>query len=173
MIDSGSVVSLITKTLANKILRTTSSAKWVTTRQDKDIKTFSNEQIKVLGQLATVVTYNDLTCKEARLTVLEDEHKLIIGGDLFNNLGLAVVQQQAKSGKGVNNINTPACKITETIASQFPHLVSTIDFSKTQVAKSKFRQKFTAKHQKGRRVPINLPPRITAELDRLQKERTH
>ena len=36
--------------------------------------------------------------------------------------------------------------------------------------KSKFHRKFTAKHQKGRRVPINLHPKVTIELDFLQKE---
>ena len=46
MIDSGSVVSLITKMLANTILRTTPSVKWVTTKQNKESKTFSNEPIK-------------------------------------------------------------------------------------------------------------------------------
>ena len=42
--------------------------------------------------------------------------------------------------------------------------------SKTHVAESKFQQKFTAKHQKGRRVPINLQPRVSEELERLQTE---
>ena len=42
--------------------------------------------------------------------------------------------------------------------------------SKTHVAKSKFHQKFTAKHQKGRLVPINLQPRVSEELERLQTE---
>ena len=42
--------------------------------------------------------------------------------------------------------------------------------SKTHVAKSKFHQKFTAKHQKGRHVPINLQPRVSEELERLQTE---
>ena len=37
-------------------------------------------------------------------------------------------------------------KIKETIAAQFPHLVSGICLSKTHVAKSKFHQKFTTKH---------------------------
>ena len=48
--------------------------------------------------------------------------------------------------------------------------VSRIGFSKTHVAKSKFHQKFTAKHQKCRRVPINLQPRVTAALERFQNE---
>ena len=156
MIHSGSVVSLVTKTLAKRILRTSPFAKSTTTKQDKDFKTFSNESIKVLGKLLTTETYNDWTCKEATLTVVEDGHKLIIERDLFNRLGLAVVQQQSKSGKYFNNFDNSTCKIKETIASQFPHLVSRTGLSKTHVAKSKFHQKFTAKQQKGRRVPITL-----------------
>ena len=102
--------------------------------------------------------------------MVEDGHKIIIGRDLFTGLGLAFVQQQQpKNGKCVNNINNSTCNIKETIAAQFPQLVSRIGISKTHVAKSQFHQKFTAKHQKGRRVPINLQPRVTAELERLQK----
>ena len=83
---------------------------------------------------------------------------------------MAVVQQQAKRGKSINNIDDSTCKIKETIASHFPHLVSRIGLSKTHAVKSKFHQKYTAKHQRGRRVPSNLQPRVTVELDRLQKE---
>ena len=135
------------------------------------MKTFSNEPMKLLGKLATTVTNNIWTCKEACLTVVEDGNKLIIVRDLFNSLGLAVVQQQAKSGKCINSIDKCACKIKETIASKFPNLVSRIGLSKSLVAKSKFNQKFTAKLQKSRRVPINLQPRNTIELYRLQKKR--
>ena len=104
------------------------------------------------------------------LTVVDDGHKNIIGRDLFTTLGLAVVQQQPEIGKCVYNINNSRCKIKNSIATQFPHLVSRIGLSKTHVAKSKFHQKFTAKHQKGRRVPINLQPRVSDELERLQTE---
>ena len=172
MIDSGSAVSLITKTLANQILRTTQSAKGITKREKRDLKTFSNEPIKVLGYLETTVAYNDWIDREANLTVVEDVHKIILGRDLFTSLGLAVVQQQQQpeNGKCVNNINNSTCKIKETIAAQFPHLVSRIGLSKTHEAKSKFHQKLTAKHQKVCRVPINLQPRVTAELEHLQNE---
>ena len=167
MINSGSAVSIITETLADQIIRTTKSAKWTDTKERRNLKTFSNEPIKVLGHLETTVTYNQWKDRAAMLTVVEDGHKNIIGRDLFTTLGLAVVQQQPENGKCVNNINTSTCKIKET---QFPHLVSRIGLSKTHVAISKFLQKFTAKHQKGRRVPINLQPRVSAELERLQTE---
>ena len=65
MIDSGSVISLITKTLANRFLRFSSFAKLTTTKQNNSLQTFSNEPIKELGKLVTTVTYNDWTIKEA------------------------------------------------------------------------------------------------------------
>ena len=171
MIDSGSAVSLITKVLANQKFRTTKSAKWITKREKRDLKTFSNDPMKVLGHLETTVAYNNWIDREATLTVVEDGHKIIIGRDLFTSHGLAVVQQQKPdNGKCVNNINNSTFKIKETIAVQFPHLVSRIGLSKTHVAKSKFHQKFTAKHQKGQRVAINLQPRVTVKLERSQNE---
>ena len=51
---------------------------------------------------------------------------------------------------------------------QFPHLVSRIGLSEIHVNKSKFHQKFT----KSRRIPINLEPIVTVELDRQQKKKT-
>ena len=170
MIDSGSAVGIITQSLANKVLRSTNSAKWIKSTEKRNLKTFSNEPIKVIGHLETTVAYNQWQDKSAILTVVDDGHKNIIGRDLFTTLGLAVVQQQPETGKCVYNINNPTCKIKESIATQFPHLVSRIGLSKTHVAKSKFHQTFTAKHQKGRRVPINLQPRVSSELERLQIE---
>ena len=51
MIDSGSAVSIITETLADKILQTTKIAKWTDTKDKRNLKTFSYEPIKVLGHL--------------------------------------------------------------------------------------------------------------------------
>ena len=59
MIGSGSVCSLITKTLANGILKTTPLPRWITMKQDKDFKTFSIKPIKILGKLSTTVTFID------------------------------------------------------------------------------------------------------------------
>ena len=75
--------------------------------------------------------FNRWTCNDTHLTVVEDRHKIIIGRGLFNSLGLEIVQQQAQSGKCVNNIKNSTCKIKDTIAAQFPQLVLRIGLSKT------------------------------------------
>ena len=175
MIKSGNVCSIIIKPWRlefSKVhhLHVGSS---IITKRDKDLKTFSNEPIKVLGKIATTVAYKDWKCENASLAVVEDGHKFIIGRDLCSSLGLAVVQQQAKRGKCGNNIDNSICKVKQTIASKFPNLVSLIGLSRTHVVKSKFHQKYTAKHQKVRLVPINIQLRVTIELDCLkQKEHT-
>ena len=48
-------------------------------------------------------------------------------------------------------------------------MISQIGLSKSNIVKPKFHHKYTAKHQKTSRVPINLQPRATDELNRLQK----
>ena len=40
MIDSGSAVSIITQSLANKILRSTNSAKWTESTEKKEFENF-------------------------------------------------------------------------------------------------------------------------------------
>ena len=63
------------------------------------------ERTEVLGKLSTTVSYNDWTWEEACLTVVENGHKQSIGRDFFSSRGLAVVQQKAKVGKSLNNID--------------------------------------------------------------------
>ena len=54
--------------MANRILKSTPSARWITTKQDKDLKTFSNEPLKVLCQIATRVIHNDWAVEDACIT---------------------------------------------------------------------------------------------------------
>ena len=170
MIHSGSVCSIITKTVSKKKLKNAPCARWVSIKRDKDLKTCSNELINVQDKTATKVIYNNWICEDACLTVVEDHHKLTIGREFSSSLGLAVVQQQAIRSKCINNIDNSICVVKQTIESHFPHLVSRICLSKTHVVKSKFDQMFTAKHQKSRRVTNILQPRVTGDLDRLKKE---
>ena len=78
MIDSGSVCSVITKVQADQILKSKPSARCITTKRDKDLKTFSNEPINVLVKIATKVICNDWICEDTSLTVVDDGRKLII-----------------------------------------------------------------------------------------------
>ena len=58
----------------------------------------------------------------------------------------------------------------QAIASQFPELASKTALPLAHVVKTNFHQKFTAKHQKGRRASINLHSRVTARVECLQNK---
>ena len=88
---------------------------------------------------------------------------------MFDQLGLAVTQSTLQKGNSVNNIASSEFK--EQIATKFPGLVSRIGRSKSHVAKSKFHKNFQARHQKGRRIPINLQDKVNTELRKLLAEK--
>ena len=68
------------------------------------------------------------------------------------------------------NAITPQCPFKTRIAKQFPQLISRIGRSKIHIVKSKFHKNFQPKHQKGRRVPINLQERVNSENKKLLEE---
>ena len=80
-----------------------------------------------------------------------------------------MTQFTSQKGICVNNISSPEFK--EIIAKAFPELVSRIGRSKNHVAKSKFHKDFQPRHQKGRRIPINLQEKINTELKKWLDEK--
>ena len=100
-----------------------SSARWINTTDGKHLKTVSNESTKVIGKLATDVTY--WTCDNALLTVVDDDNNI---RDLFDILGVAIVQKQTNKVKSVTDRDNFTCNIKQSIASRFPELFLELDF---------------------------------------------
>ena len=120
--DSGSACSILNGSLAF----------WFHENTNPQLRTFSNELMRIEGQVQAPIWSNRLTTHSATFTVVSDGLKSLIGLDLFNQLGLTV----------------------------FPYLISRMRRSKSHVAKSKFHKNFQPRHQKGRRIPINLQDKV-------------
>ena len=86
---------------------------------------------------------------------------------MFDQLGLA--QSTSQKSNRVNNISSPEFK--EQIAKTFPELISRTGRSKNHMTKSKFHKDFQPRHQKGRRIPINLQEKVNIELKKLLDEK--
>ena len=125
-----------------------------------DLKTFSNDIIKIIGVINTSIKYNDWLATGVDVTVPEDGHRPIIGRDLFPKLGISLTQL-----KQIKNVDQNQCLIKKQIAFGFPGIITRIGKSLKHSVKSTFHNHFTPTHQKGRRVPINLRPLVNAELD--------
>ena len=114
----------------------------------------------------TSIQCNDWIATGVDVTVVEDDHRPIIGRDLFSKLGFSLKQL-----KQVANIDQNQCLIKKQIAFDFPGLITRIGKSLKHSVKSAFHKQFTPTHQKGRRVPINLQPLVNAELKKLLDEK--
>ena len=169
LVDSGSASSILNQSLASQGVQSSPLAFWINETVTPQLRTFSNEPIQVEGKIQAPITSKGWTCDLAIFTVVADGLKSLFGRDLFDKLGLAVTQSTSQKGNRVNNILSPEFK--EQIAKTFPDLFSLIGRSKNHVAKSKFHKDFQPRHQKSRRIPINLQEKVIIELNKLLDER--
>ena len=130
------------------------------------LKIFSKDLIKIIGVIKTSIKCNAWVAIGVDVTVVENGHRPIIGGDLFPKLGFSLTQL-----KQVANVDQNQYLIKKQIAFGFPGLISRIGKSLKDSVKSTFHKHFTPTHQKGRRVPINLQPLVNAELKKLLEEK--
>ena len=151
MVDSGSVCTIINKSLATTVVSECKESFWVQSPEMHDLKSFSNDLIKTIGVIKASIKCSDWVAKGVNVIVVEDGHRPIIGRDLFPKLGFSLTQI-----KQVANVIPNQCLIKKQIAFDFPGLISRIGKSLKQSVKSTFLKNFTPTHQKGRRVPINL-----------------
>ena len=161
-VDSGSVCTIISKSLATTVVSDCKDSCWVEQPEMHELKTFSNDLIKTIGVIKTSIKCNDWIATGDNVTVVEDGNRPIIGLDLFPQLGLLLTQT-----KQVANVDQNQCLIKKQIAFDFPGLISRIGKSLKHSVKSMFHKNFTPTHQKGRRVPINLQPLVNDELKKL------
>ena len=159
LVDSGSVCTIINKILINAVVSECKESYWVQSPEIHDLKTFSNDIIKIIGVIKTSVKRNDWIATGVHVTVVEDGHRRIIGRDLFSKLGFSLTQL-----KQVANIDKNQCLIKKQIAFDFPGLITRIGKSFKHSVKSTFHKQLRPTHQKGRRVPIDLQPLVNAEL---------
>ena len=93
-----------------------------------ELKSFSNDIVKTLDTLKMPVRCNDWKIQKAKITVVADGFRPILGRDLFDQLGIIISQKPCPNTE-VNNIDQP-CAIKRSLAKEFPDLISRIEKSK-------------------------------------------
>ena len=86
LLDSGSVCTIVFKILANTVVSECKESYWVQPTEMHDLKTFSNDIIKIIAVINTSIKCNDWVATGVDVTVVEDGHRPIIGRDLFPNI---------------------------------------------------------------------------------------
>ena len=166
-LDSGSGCTIINISLAREILYNCAKSQW-SEKKPLELKSFSNDIVQSLGTFKTPVRCNDWKIQKAKITVVADGFRPILGRDLFDQLGITKSQKPCPNTE-VNNIDQP-CAIKRSLAKEFPDLISRIGKSKNHTVNSKFHKNYRVTHQKGRKVPIHLQPKVKIELEKLLNE---
>ena len=167
LLDSGSGCTIINLSLAREIMLNCAQSQW-SEKKPLELKSFSNDIVQPLGTLKTPVKCNDWSIQKAKITVVADGFRPILGRDLFDQLGITISQKPCPQ-KGVNNKDKP-CAIKKSLAKEFPDLISRIGKSKNHTVISKFHKNYRVIHQKGRKVPIHLQLKVKIELEKLLNE---
>ena len=113
---------MVNKSLADTVVSECNKSYWVQSPELHDLKTFSNDIIKIVGVINTSIKCNDWIATGIDVTVVEDGHRPIIGRDLFPKLGFSVIQM-----KQVANIDQNQCPIKRQISFDFPDLITRVD----------------------------------------------
>ena len=151
--------------LAKEIMYNCPQSQW-SEKKSLELKSFSNYIVKTLGTLKTPVRCNDWKIQKTKITFVADGFRPIFGQDLFDQLGIILSQKPCPNVEA-NNIDQ-TCAIKKSLAKQFPDLISRIEKSKHHTVNSKFHKKYRVTHQKGRKVPKHLQPKVKIELKKLQ-----
>ena len=167
LLGSGSGCTIINMSLAREIMFNCAQSQW-SEKRPLELKSFSNDIVQPLGTLKTPVKCNDWSIQKAKITVVSDGFRPILGRDLFDQLGITISQKPCPQSE-VNNIDPP-CAIKKSMAKEFPDLISRIGKSKNHTINSKFHKNYRVIHQKGRKVPIHLQPKVKIELEKLLNE---
>ena len=181
LIDSGSVCSLLNKSLAMEVVNNSTLARWLTTTPAQELKTIANEPIPVIGMMQAPIESNGWRIEFAEFVVVKDGLKPLIGRDLFEVLGIAITQTLCSDEGSMVNTITNQCPYKTRIENQFPqnthrksknthrkpHALADQNFTLENL---NFTKNFQPNYHKDRRVPINLQERVNSEIKKLLKE---
>ena len=167
LLNSGSDCTIINMSLAREIMYNCAQSQW-SEKKPLEIKSFSNEIVETPGTLKTPVRCNDWKIPKAKITGVADGFRPILGQDLFDRLGITISQKPCPNTE-VKNLE-PTCAIKKSLAMELPELISRIGKSKHHTVNSKFHRNYRVTHQKRRKVPIHLQPKVKIELEKLLNE---
>ena len=116
VLDSGCGYTIINMSLAREIRLNCAQSQWYEKKPLK-IKSFSNDIVETLGTLKTPVRCNDWKFQKAKIPVVADEFRPILGRDIFDQLGITISQKPCPNIE-IDNIERP-CAIKKSRQKNF------------------------------------------------------
>ena len=174
MADSGTSNIWVTERKAHEIEDRDKNSWWSRKTNPTNLRSFTNTPIRNVATLYCNIEFNGWNAGRADLIVVPNNHRAIIGRDLFQGPGVQVNQQPSPraEGKQVAMIQNLGQNLKIEIAKKFPDLIKRIGRSKYHTVKSKFKTNFTPIHQRGWRIHIHLQSQVEEELKNYKRTAT-
>ena len=165
-------VAFLNESFATEAVKNSTLARWLSTAPAQELKISANEPIPVIRMMQAPIESNGWRIGDSEFVFVKDGFKPLIGRDLFEVLAISITPTLCSNEGSMVNTITTQCPFKTLIANQFPQLILRIGRSKIHIVKSKILKKFQTKHEKGRRVPINLRDRVNSETKNVLKKDT-
>ena len=114
--NSGSGCTIINMSLAKEKMFNCAQSQWPE-KKSLELNSFSNDIVETLGTLKTPTCCNDWKIQKAKITVVADRFRPTLGRDLFDQLGITILQKPCPNIE-INNIETP-CAMNKSLATNF------------------------------------------------------
>ncbi len=185
LIDTGAVVSLITRETVVQMMGTTAVIRDLSAAdRARPLCDFNAGEVRRLGKLCVDVDINGWHAP-ARFFVV-DSGCDIVGIDTFEQFGFELRQRRQpqapirhireitpnppnSQGNSLKSIHTDS-DAKQYFSWRYPELFTRTGRANHHTVRTKFIKGFTPTHQKGRRVPLAIQPQVEAEINRLQTE---
>ena len=167
LLDSGSGCTIINMSLAKEIMFNCMQAQWSAKKKTLELKPFSKDIVETLGTLKTPVLCYDWKIQKANITVVADGFQPILGRALFDQLGVTISQNPCPNIE-VNTVETP-CVIKQSLAKEFPELISRIRKSKHHSVNSKIHRIYLCHASKREKSADPSPKDRTQKITKRKK----
>ena len=139
LLDFGIGCTITNMSLAKQIMFNCMQPKW-SEKKPVELNSFSNNIVKTLRIWKRPVSYNNWKIPKGKTRVVADGFRTILGRDLFDQLGITISQKPGPKHE-VKTIEPP-CAIKQSLAKDFPELISRIRKSNDHTVNKKFHKNY-------------------------------
>ena len=102
LVDSGRACNILSRSFTPQVMESSPHDVWIQKRSARNSE-HSQTNRSTEGKIQTPITSNGWTSNPANISVAVDGLKSLVGGSLFDHLGLALTQATSSQGNQVNN----------------------------------------------------------------------
>ena len=176
-VDTGSPVSFLNKKTADILMKRIPNVKFKDiARHPLDVTyvDYNKKPIKLFGSLEIPITSKGWKIENACFLVSKNCTQNLLGLNLHEKLGIETVQRrpaEVSYAEEDQDLDSTSKFWRDHFVKRYPNVFSRLGRSKNHKVFTNFKNPLVPRQVKGRKVPIHLQDRVTAEIKKLIKDK--